>query len=66
MKPPTTSLTSTNGPSTTPDAVTTRPSDSSLAPMSRMASLNFSFHALKAANICCICSGEGPLRPPER
>src|SRR5262249_52763673 len=49
-----------------PDAVTTRPSDSSLAPMSRMESLNFSFQALKAANICCICSGDGLLRPPER
>src|SRR5260221_6403636 len=59
MKPPTISFASAKGPSVTPEAVTTLPEDFSLLPISRILSLNFSFHALKAVNISCICAGEG-------
>src|SRR5882762_382761 len=59
MKPPTISFASANGPSVTPEAVTTLPEGFSLLPISRILSLNFSFHPLNAANISCICAGEG-------
>src|SRR5438034_11537994 len=59
MKPPMISFPSANGPSVTPEAVTTLPEDFSWLPMSRMLALNFSFHPLKAANISCICAGDG-------
>src|SRR6266480_4372506 len=59
MKPATISFAAAKGPSVTPEAVTTLPDGFSLLPMSRMLALNFSFHALKAANISCICAGEG-------
>ncbi len=59
MKPPTTSLDSTKAPSVTPVDVTTLPPGFSLSPMSTMLSLNFSFQALKAAYISCICAGDG-------
>src|SRR5437762_9186041 len=59
MKPPTISFASAYGPSVTPDAVTTLPEGFSLLPISTILALNFSFHSLKAANISCICAGEG-------
>src|SRR5437762_1584837 len=59
MKPPTISFASANGPSVTPEAVTTLPDGFSLLPISRILALNVSFHALKAANISCIWAGEG-------
>src|SRR5436309_14312285 len=59
MKPPTISFASANGPSVTPEAVTTLPDGFSLLPISRILPLNASFHALKAANISCIWAGEG-------
>src|SRR5712691_762059 len=59
MKPPTISFPSANGPSVTPEAVTTLPEGFSLLPISRILVLNVSFHALNAANISCICAGEG-------
>src|SRR5262245_50307891 len=59
MYPPTISFDSTNGPSVAADVVTTLPPGMSLPPISRILSLNFSFHALKAAYMSCICAGEG-------
>src|SRR5206468_11519429 len=59
MKPPTISFASAYGPSVTPDAVTTLPEGFSLLPISTILALNFSFHWLNAANISCICAGEG-------
>src|SRR5438477_6398705 len=59
MNPPTISFASANGPSVTPEAVTTLPDGFSWLPISRMLCLNVSFHALKAANISCIWAGEG-------
>src|ERR1700736_2601302 len=59
MKPATISFASAKGPSVTPEAVTTLPEGFSLLPISRILALNFSLHALKAANISCICAGEG-------
>src|SRR5712691_9285176 len=59
MKPPTISFPSAKGPSVTPEAVTTLPEGFSLLPISRILALNVSFHALNAANISCICAGEG-------
>src|SRR5882672_6709917 len=59
MKPPTISFPSAKGPSVTPLAVTTLPDDFNLLPISRILPLNFSFHSLKAANISCICAGDG-------
>src|SRR5216684_2419540 len=59
MKPPTISFPSAKGPSVTPEAVTTLPDGFSLLPISRILVLNVSFHALNAANISCICAGEG-------
>src|SRR2546423_14952121 len=59
MKPATISFDSAKGPSVTPEAVTTLPEDFSLLPISRILPLNFSFHWPKAANISCICAGEG-------
>src|SRR5436190_3840247 len=59
MKPPTTSFASANGPSVTPEAVTTLPDGFSLLPISRILPLNASFHVLNAANISCIWAGEG-------
>src|SRR5437016_4657008 len=59
MKPPTISFASAKGPSVTPEAVRTLPEGFSLLPISRMLVLNVSFHALNAANISCICAGEG-------
>ena len=64
MYPPTISLASTKGPSVAPDVVTTLPPGLSLPPMSRILSLNFSFQALNAAYISCICAGEGGSRFP--
>src|SRR5213078_4015234 len=61
MKPATISFASAKGPSVTPEAVRTLPEGFSLLPISRILSLNFSFHPLKAANISCICAGEGLL-----
>src|SRR5436190_22681971 len=64
MKPPTTSLASTKGPSVAPSAVTTFPPPS-LPPRSTMLSWNFSFQALNAAYISCIWAGDGfsPFAP---
>src|SRR6267142_2857546 len=59
MYPPTTSFDSTKGPSVAPDSVTTLPPALSFPPMSTILSLNFSFQALNAAYISCICAGEG-------
>src|SRR5216683_983126 len=59
MKPATISFASAKGPSVTPEAVRTLPEGFSLLPISTILALNFSFHALKAANISCICAGEG-------
>src|SRR5438876_12334171 len=59
MKPATISFASAKGPSVTPEAVRTLPEGFSLLPISRILSLNFSFHSLEAANISCICAGEG-------
>src|SRR5947199_6849887 len=59
MKPPTISFASAKGPSVTPEAVRTLPEGFSLLPISTILALNFSFHSLKAANISCICAGEG-------
>src|SRR6266849_6825224 len=59
MNPPTISFPSAKGPSVTPEAVTTLPEGFSLLPISRILVLNVSFHALNAANISCICAGEG-------
>src|SRR5258708_1055096 len=59
MKPPTISFPSAKGPSVAPEAVTTLPDGFSWLPISRMLGLNFSFHPLKAANISCICAGDG-------
>src|SRR5713226_1118456 len=59
MKPATISFASAKGPSVTPEAVRTLPEGFSLLPISRILALNFSFHPLKAANISCICAGEG-------
>src|SRR5262245_22391399 len=61
MYPPTISFASTNGPSETPVVVTTLPPGFSFAPMSAISALNFSFHALNAAYISCICAGEGDV-----
>src|SRR5882672_5357956 len=62
MKPATISFASAKGPSVTPEAVSTLPEGFSLLPISRILDLNFSFHSLKAANISCICAGEGEGR----
>src|ERR1700694_65864 len=59
MKPATISFASAKGPSVTPEAVRTLPEGFSLLPISRILALNVSFHPLKAANISCICAGEG-------
>src|SRR5216683_4492772 len=59
MKPATISFASAKGPSVTPEAVRTLPEGFSLLPISTILALNFSFHPLKAANISCICAGEG-------
>src|SRR4051812_7318365 len=58
MYPPTISLASTYGPSMAPDAVRTLPFGLSLAPMSKMFALSFSFQALQTAYISCIFAGE--------
>src|SRR5258708_32619231 len=59
MYPPTAYFDSTKGPSVAPDSDTTLPPALSFPPMSTMLSLNFSFQALNAAYISCICAGEG-------
>src|SRR5215207_9897440 len=59
MNPPTTSFTSTKGPSVTPAAPKILPPGISFPPMSKMLSLYFSFQALKDANISCIWAGDG-------
>src|SRR5207245_3088309 len=63
MKPPTTSLASTKGPSVAPSEVTTFPLPS-LPPMSTIFFWNLSFQAVNTAYISSIWAGDGFSRFP--